>query len=608
MSLFEELKRRNVIRVGIAYVVVAWLLLQVADIVLNNVAAPHWVFYAVLLLIGIGFVLVVIFSWAFELTPEGLKRESEVDRSQSITGVTGRKLDRLITGLLVLALAYFAIDKFVLGPQREAAQAPATATATQAAGESAAPAEPAVPDRSIAVLPFIDMSPNHDQEYFSDGLSEELMNVLAKVPELRVAARTSAFFYKGKEVRIDEVGRELHVGHVLEGSVRTAGDRIRVTAQLIKVDDGFHLWSETYDRTLDDVFAIQEQIAAAVADALKVTLLGEARPQVSQTSPEAYALYLQARHFQDQNSQDGLTKAKDLYLQALEIAPDYPAAWVGLAGTYRSMGSNTMMPIWEAYRQSNNAAYRALAIDENFAPALAILGETAVLTNEPAMAASHLRRALELEPANPEIIRQAATLVEVLGRPEEAIRLLQFVVSRDPVNADAWAALGRSCRVTRHWDDAIAAYQQALSLVPNRYGAWQGMGESWLFKGDLDKAMEAYAKEADEEYRAKGLLLVLYQQGKQAEFDTAFAEFRERWGAVWPAEIAHVYAWIGDQDAAFEMLDKSVQKNEEGLYQQFYQPLLASLHDDPRWAALRERTIGGAETLAQIPFEVDLPE
>jgi len=605
MSLFEELKRRNVIRVGIAYVVVAWLLLQLADIVLNNVAAPHWVFYAVLLLLGIGFVLVVVFSWVFELTPEGLKRESEVDRSQSITPQTGRKLDRLITALLVLALAYFVIDKFVLSPQREAARAPATAA--QPAAEPAAPAEPAVPDRSIAVLPFIDMSPNHDQEYFSDGLSEELMNVLAKVPELRVAARTSAFFYKGKEVRIDEVGRELHVAHVLEGSVRTAGDRIRVTAQLIKVDDGFHLWSETYDRTLDDVFAIQEEIAAAVADALKVTLLGT-RPQVGQTSPEAYSLYLQARHFQDQNSEDGLTRAKDLYLQALEIAPDYPAAWVGLAGTYRAMGSNTMMPIWEAYRQSNNAAYRALAIEENFAPALAILGETAVLTNEPAMAASHLRRALELDPANPDIIRQAATLVEVLGRPEEAMRLLQFVISRDPVNADAWGALGRSCRVTGHWDDAIAAYREALKLVPNRYGAWQGMGESWLFKGDLDRALEAYAKEPDEEYRAKGLLLVLYKQGKQAEFDAAFAQFRERWGAVWPSEIAHVYAWIGDRDAAFEMLNKAVEKNEEGLYQQFYQPLLNSLHDDPRWAALRERTIGSAETLADIPFEVHLPE
>jgi TolB-like protein len=271
LSLFNELKRRNVFKVAIAYIVVAWLVLQVADVVLNNITAPGWVFKVLMLFLAIGFPFAAIFAWAFEMTPEGLKRESEVDRSQSITPQTGKKLNMMITGVLVLALGYFAYDKFVVSGQRDAALVEATTQAVteQVATEQLATTPEAVKEtnKSIAVLPFVNMSDDASNEYFSDGLSEELLNLLAKIPELKVASRSSAFQFKGEKFDLKVVAQKLDVAHVLEGSVRKAGNQVRITAQLIKAEDGYHMWSETYDRSLDNIFAIQDEISAAVVGA-----------------------------------------------------------------------------------------------------------------------------------------------------------------------------------------------------------------------------------------------------------------------------------------------------------------------------------------------------
>jgi TolB-like protein/Tfp pilus assembly protein PilF len=606
LSLFNELKRRNVFRVAIAYIVMAWLVMQVADVVLNNIEAPDWVFQVLMLFLGLGFPFAVIFAWAFEMTPDGLKRESEVDRSQSITGQTGKKLNHMITGILVLALAYFAYDKFVVSSERDTVLVD---TATQSV-----PQQPADPvgqtrtiDKSIAVLPFADMSPNKDQEYFSDGLSEELLNLLAKIPELRVAARTSSFSLKGKDMQISEVGEILKVAHVLEGSVRTAGDRIRVTAQLIQSDNGYHLWSETYDRTLNDIFAIQDEIAAKVVEQLKITLL-DITPTVKETDPQAYALVLQARHMVWQRTKEAMESSVKLYQQALEIAPDYTAAWTGLAANYHEQAGNGLRPIHEGYRLAREAANRALAIDPDYAPAYAVLGNIAMIyDNDPVAAARLLGQALALEPASLDIIRQSANLVEILGRLDEAIALLEYVAARDPVNTEAHANLARSYRVAGDWDAAIASYQTSLALSPGRIGSYNGIGESWLFKGDAQAALAAYAKEPDDEWRTKGQTMALFDLGRNAEFEEKFTELRERWGDQWPSEIAQVYAYTGNPDEAFAWLEKAVEQNEDGLFQQYYQPLNTPLHTDPRWAEFRQRTIASEAQLGSLKFDVNLP-
>ncbi|MSQ99288.1 MAG: tetratricopeptide repeat protein [Xanthomonadales bacterium] len=394
-----------------------------------------------MLFLAIGLPFAVFFAWAFELTPEGLKRESEVDRTQSITPQTGKKLNLMITVVLLLAPGYFVVDKFVLSSTREQAaiESAVNQAASQAVTDQAAAAES---DNSIAVLPFVNMSDDKSNEYFSDGLSEELLNLLAKIPQLRVIARTSSFAYKGTTTKIADVARELNVAHVLEGSVRKSGNQVRITAQLIRASDSSRLWSDTYDRSLDDVFAIQDEISAAVVEQLKITLLGAA-PAAKETDPAAYVLYLQARQLFRQGTAEGFEQSIVLYQQALAIAPDYAAAWAGLSESYSRQAGKGLRPFAEGYTLAREAADKALAIDPDNAAAHAELGWIAMsYDGDLSAAARHMERALQLDPTNPDILLNAADLTVNLGRTEEAVALGEYVVSRDPVNARGQARLG----------------------------------------------------------------------------------------------------------------------------------------------------------------------
>jgi len=308
-SIWGELKRRNVVRVGIAYAIVAWLLLQVADVVLNNIEAPIWVFQAIMLVLAIGFPLALFFAWAFEITPEGLKKEKDVDRSQSISHVTGRKLDFVVIGVLAIAVVYFVTDKFYWADE--------TGTG------------PAV-DKSIAVLPFVPLSSGEDDGYFADGLTEEILNALTQLPELQVTARTSSFFFKGQNIPVPEIAAQLNVAHIVEGSIRRDEDRVRITAQLIHASSDRHLWSQTYDRTFEDVFAIQQDIAESIAETLDVVLDENARVDMHNAGindVEAFIAYqkgLEAYATAHDNVRDiskSLVIANAYFDQALEVAP-----------------------------------------------------------------------------------------------------------------------------------------------------------------------------------------------------------------------------------------------------------------------------------------------
>jgi len=368
MSLIEELKRRNVIRVAVLYVVVAWLLMQVADVGMSALELPTWTGKLVLFLLALGFPVVLIFSWVYELTPEGIKRESEVDRTQSVTQETGRKLNITIAVLLVAAIGAVVVDRLVpeapapAEPAVETTPAPPPETVTQAP-TSVEPPAPQVAEASIAVLPFVDMSPNRDNEYFSDGLTEELLNALAKIRALKVAGRTSSFAYKGKDQDLRVIGEELGVAHLLEGSVRMAGNQLRITAQLINAEDGYHLWSETYDRELNDVFAIQTDIAEHVAEALQVTLLGEdvARMQAGGTTDiEAYNDYLRGIYYLNQGSREEETKQGVAALEsALARDPAYAHAWYSLGISMSVLIANAWAPIDESWVRLEEAARQA---------------------------------------------------------------------------------------------------------------------------------------------------------------------------------------------------------------------------------------------------------
>jgi len=453
-KLFDELKRRNVLRVVIAYVVAAWLLLQVADVVLNNIASPDWVFRSILLLVAIGFPFAVLFAWAYEMTPDGLKKEKDVDRSESITRVTGRKLDFMIIGVLVLALAYFAYDEFVVDPAQEAALAMTSVETDAVTGTDA-------PDKSIAVLPFVNMSDDASNEYFSDGISEELLNVLAQLPGLRVAARTSSFQFKGMNPDIAKIAETLNVAHILEGSVRKSGTTLRITAQLIKADDGFHLWSKSYDREVDDIFAVQDEIATAISEALMVKLAlkssdGEVvQPTiVKAANTDAYDAYLQGRQLIHRRGRKALEEAVRHLERSLRLDNDFAAAHaqLGIATTLLldSPGSYGELSLAEVRRKAIPHFERALELEPNLADAHGGLALLTMNSGDLTSAIEYARKALELNPSFSDALNWLYIALGDMGEYQEQEATLKQLLVTDPMTIVASVRIYEACRgVTR---------------------------------------------------------------------------------------------------------------------------------------------------------------
>ncbi len=372
-SVWTELRRRNVVKVAVAYAIVGWLLVEVASVVLPTFKAPEWIMQVFTFLVIVGFPLALILAWAFELTPEGIKREKDVDRSQSITHLTGRKLDYMIIAALVLALGFFAFDKFVLDPSRDAELVQATTEAvTEQASESK---KSEIPDNSIAVLPFVNMSSDPEQGYFSDGISEELLNVLVHVDGLRVASRTSSFAFKGENKNLAEIADALKVSYLLEGSVRKAGNRVRITAQLIEAASDRHLWSEIYDRDLTDIFAIQSEIAnaivAALRESLNIEMASEISVLVATTNMNAYDSYLEGHELFI--ARTDLERSVALLEQTVSLDPGFARAWEGLAAIY------SIMPSWgntdrDYHELALETAQTALALDNRLSLAYSVIG------------------------------------------------------------------------------------------------------------------------------------------------------------------------------------------------------------------------------------------
>lgn len=384
MQFFEELKRRNVIRVAALYVVASWLILQAGDLIFDAFDVPSWSIRLLIAILILGFPIALGLSWVFELTTEGLVREAEVDQG-AVRRSSGRRAYILIAVMLVLAVVILLVKETF--------------------------PDVAPDDRSIAVLPFINISDDPANDYFSDGLSEELLNLLARIPQLKVTARTSSFSFKDKDLDIPTIGRLLNVAHVLEGSVRKSDRQLRITAQLINVESGFHIWSQTYDREMDDIFAIQDDISEAVVAALRISILGEA-PRARATDPDAFTAYLNALHFYKQRSNEGYDKAVHYSRQAIDIDPDYATAWNLLSSTYSNQALNGQLPYDEAHQKALLAVERALELDPNFANANSARAWLAMNhERDYSTAAAFSRRAMDLAPENPVILGNRARRV-----------------------------------------------------------------------------------------------------------------------------------------------------------------------------------------------------
>jgi len=585
LSFINELKRRNVFRVGIAYIITAWLIAQVAGLAADSFLAPQWVMKMIITMLLLGFPLATFFAWAYELTPDGLRREPEVQHGQSITDKTARSLDRAIIYALVLALAWFTWDKFIADPGRDK-------TGIESAVRDAIQ-EPPVgvtpdltahePANSIAVLPFVNMSSDEGNEYFADGLSEELLNMLVKIPELRVAARTSSFSFRDKDLKISEIAKELNVSHILEGSVRKSGERVRITAQLIKADDGFHLWSENFDRTLDDIFTLQDEIASKVAQALEVTLLGEPLT-ADKINPEAYVLLLKGLHFLRPREAESLRMSEKFLFQAIGLETGYSRAWAMLALNYYHQTINSFKTREEGVALVHHAIGLARSLDPDDGRIWSTYGYLKKnLDWDWSTAQAAINKAYELEPNSNRVRRSLGSMATTTGKLDEAIELYERVILDDPLSLPVHGALGNLYMKVHRYDEALAIFKNGAELNPDHHWMYFSLGKANLLRGDAEQALLETKKNRENEFRSAGLVMAYSTLGREAEAEKELQKLIFEYGETRPVWIAEAYSWRGEKDEAFEWLENTYSQRDNSLAYLLGNNAFYSLIDDPRW-------------------------
>ena len=542
MSFFGELSRRNVFRVAIAYSIVAWLIAQVTELALDSFGTPDWVIKTLLVLLVIGLPIAVIFAWAFELTPEGVKREKDVDRTESITSDTGRKINFIIIGVLVIALG-IAVSTHQW-------------TAGTPEGSTAATAEDS--DQSIAVLPFVNMSDDADNEYFSDGISEELLNVLVRIDGLRVASRTSSFAFKGKDTSIPNIAESLGVAHILEGSVRKAGNTVRVTAQLIDARTDTHLWSETYDRKLEDIFAIQDEISSHIVAALKVALgtgSSGAIDLVQQPTDnlDAYQNYLRGRYLWQRRGEDNIRNAIEAFEKAIELDPKFARAWSSLAAAHTTLPTYSDASPEVHYALATFNAHKALSLDDTIAEAYAVLAEEARGKMRWSEAEKLYKKAIASEPKNSTSYLWYGEHLLCVGRTKAALEIGLIAYRLDPLHPGTNQVLGEMYEAVADIESMEKSSNAAFKLGHN--GGLFAIAQQRINEKDFTEAsriMNLLAAEFDLPAEMVALRIAAFQSSDQV---AAYLDLLENKGDK-NTQIRFLWDYIrlGQLDVAFNIV------------------------------------------------------
>jgi adenylate cyclase len=605
-NFLSELKRRNVYKVAVAYLVASWLLIQIATQIFPFFEIPNWAVRLVVLLLILGFPAALIFSWAFEITPEGIKRESEIEPNKSISRKTGRKLVGLTVMLAVVAASLFVFQ--LVRPKAESIKS----VATQPSGEAKAPISP----KSVAVLAFDNLSEDKGSEYFSDGISEELLTVLQKIPGLHVAARTSSFSFKGKNATAQEIGEKLGVAHLVDGSVRKAGDLVRIAARLTQTNTGEEQWSENYTRNLKDVFAVQTELAQTIVGQLtksgqlsdgtsdpvaKAAIQAEvqAAEKGGTKNVEAHEAYLQGRFFLNRHSEKETDQARVAFERAVQLDPQFALAWAGLAQAhvwdcnYATEGGQKGFNAQLA--SARESVERALSIEPDLPEALfpRAMIETNFDYNWKG-AAETLRKALALAPQDPALLIEAGNLAQARGETAQSLDLFRRAVALDPVNAQARAFLAASLSASGKQEEARAEYAREVELNPSAPFSQAGIGLTYLLDGKFEEAATAAQKDAADWARLSIMSCARWRQNRVSESDEALTELIAKVSETGAYQIAEVYGYRNDKDHAFEWLERAHRQRDAGLPVLRTDTLLTNLHDDPRWDAFL-RTMGLAE-------------
>jgi TolB-like protein len=572
-NFFAELKRRHVYRVAIAYAVVAWLLVQVATQVFPFFEIPTWIVRLVVLLTVLGFPVALVVAWAFEMTPKGLKRAGDIAPNEYIPRWSTRRFAALVLSIAILATG---VPLFRLSRSKPTwlPWTNAVSTASQ---------------KSIAVLPLLNESGDPGDEYFSDGLSEELIAALAQVKGLKVIGRSSSFRFKDKKTDVKTIGEELGVSTLLEGTVRKQGDQVRIVAELVNTADGSELWSRTFDRELKDIFAVQAEIAEAVATSLELTLLGteDTSPKKTSTkSMEAHNAYLQGHFYLERRNLEDYRKAVGFFDQAIRLDSDYALAYAERSEAWAWIGDLSSKKK-EAWKAAGSDAEKAVAVDPNLAEAHAALGWVRFFIEwKFAEGLAEFRRAQQLSPWNPTASDLLARVVVYLGQFEEAEKLARQSIELDPLAYQARISLARVLFTEGKLDETEAAARKAAELQPTAAGNHRFQVFVAIQRGDGEAALREAGLEPNERYRRFEFALALYTRGDRPAADATLAELIARDRNVMAYQVAEVYAWRGENDKAFEWLQISLDAHDTGTVSFFIDPLLRGLQHDPRYNRL----------------------
>ncbi len=601
MSLLQELQRRNVIRVATAYVVAAWLIVQVAETTFEAFGFGSDTLRLVIIILAISFLPVVIAAWVFEWTPDGLKRDKDADSSAPGSVKSRRLLDRAIIVGLTLAVGFFAYDKFILDPERDEVRE--QVVAEEARSEAV---KGFYGDRSIAVLPFVNMSSDPEQAFFAEGISEEVLNLLAKIRELRVISRSSAFSSNLKNLEIPEVARLLDVAHILEGSVRKSGNQVRVTAQLIDARTDTHLWSQTYDRELADIFVIQDEIAADVATNLEITLLSPL-PKSRAIDPEVRSLTAQANQIQEMRPENTGRKMELLLNRALAIDPDYVPALelMGYAVYFLAREGQVDAAEADDRYQQIDARILALEPDSGFVDSTTAF-QVAYGEGDLENAARLFASSVAKDPADSNIVRLAGVFARHIGRQDTAIRLLEHQVAVDPLCFQCLYQLSRSYMYAGELEKADMARSRYLAISE---GPYYHSGLIKLLQGDAAAALTIVEEKPNDHPKALAIrAMANYDLGQFAEAETIYEQL-----AALPDDRTFEVrlessAWMNKKDQAFAYLSEAAENDPIVARGGLFNPALRNLHDDPRWTEFRELIGMSEERLDAIDFDPKLPQ
>jgi TolB-like protein len=574
-GFFGELKRRNVYKVAVAYAIVGWLTIQIATQVFPFLEIPNWIVRLVILVVAIGFPIALVIAWAFEMTPEGVKRTEAADAA-------GERSRGGVWIAVVAIAAALSVGLFFVG--RYTAK-----NATPRHSEAAI----AVPEKSIAVLPLLNESGDPRDEYFSDGLSEELIAALSQIKELKVIGRSSSFRFKDTKEEPKTIGEKLGVGTLLEGTVRKQGDRVRIVAELINAADGIQLWSRTFERELKDIFAVQAEIANAVATSLELTLRGAKDSVVataSTASVEAHNAYLQGHFYFVRRNLDDYRKAVGFFDQAIRIDPDYALAYAERSEAWTFIGDLAIGEKKNAWTAAKHDAEKAVEVGPSLAEPHAALGWVRFFSEwKFSEGLAELRRANELAPANATANDLLARVLAYVGQIQEAEKLARQAIELDPLAVVARGNLARILLAEGKFDEADAQARNAAELQPTGAASHRWQVLVAIQRGDAETALREAQLEPNEAYRRFELALAHYARGDRPAADAALSEMIVTDRNLLAYQIADVYAWRGETDKAFEWLQISFDNRDTGTLSLLIDPLMRSLRGDPRYKSMLEK-------------------